>query len=56
MNRCKAEWSKNWAGSVPDKFVAEKIDEGVIDPGCIPEDRLLQMVEDDRLPESVLEA
>jgi hypothetical protein len=42
-----------WSDSMPDEIVAEQVEEeeGAVDPDCLPDDRLEQLVDDDLLPE-----
>jgi len=33
-------WEKNWSNSMPDAIVKKAIGHGVIDPECLPPDRV----------------
>jgi hypothetical protein len=40
-----AAWSKKWAESMPDPIVADKIEDGMLDPGCLDEERVRRILE-----------
>lgn len=52
IDMCRV-WTSKWAESMPDPVVADQVedDDGMVDPDCLPEERLESMVESGELPE-----
>ena len=36
-------WERNWSATMPDGVVAKAIRKGVVDPACLPPDRVARM-------------